>query len=74
MNANEAKDRVADALDAAGIRYVRLTARKVGFQDLARDDAYNVTVQMALPEPRLRQVRERLRGDKILIEAEEPRP
>lgn len=55
MNPSKAKTEVRDALIYRGINYERLTARKVGFSDLARDSIYNVTIHgLQLPDPRLR--------------------
>lgn len=68
MTANEAKKIVAGLLDKHGVRYERLRAKTVSFEDLARSSAVFVKpIGMHLPEPRLQAVNRDLRAHKGVL-------
>lgn len=51
MDAVQAKKIIEAKLNALGLSYAKLTARKVGFQDLARGDCVFVKVHGWKPDP-----------------------
>lgn len=51
MSPSEAKKLVADRLRRLGIEYTRLSAKTIGFSDLARGDGLFVTIHGWKPNP-----------------------
>lgn len=69
MGPSEAKRMVRDSLNRHHISYIKLTARTVSFEDLARSSAIFVKVHgTRYPEPDLKLVKKDLKGTGVLLD------
>lgn len=71
---NKAKSIVKKALDERGFPYTRLTARTIGFSDLARDTKMFVTIHGWVGNPRFEEIRSIARQNGFIVDTSMSNP
>lgn len=69
MTPSKAKQVIKAALDSKGLPYTKLTARTVGFSDLARDSSIFVKIHGWVPNPYWDELRGMAKQNGFCIEA-----